>query len=342
MMARQDIVIDAQFHHVPWEARKKVESTDFRDEGGKKLQARLRDPAHALAYEKVFNIEASLQHMKKCGIDMALLGNTSWIVAGLEVCRAINDGMARLMREYPGKFLPLAHVPYLEGQPAIDELERAVSELGLKAVTVMTSQKGIRLHDVRLKPFFKKVSELGIPVEVHPTIQKEIWGGEEFFMHSSVSREYEIIKTFVEVLWGVLPEFPDINFIFAHYGGGVPFLLGRIMSWYTPKGSGIPEEKIGVPMTIKEFKDYGLKKGFMELLDRFYFDMAGTGGWMPAVKQALLVLKPERLCFATDYPWEMSRPADLKAYISSIKKLDIPSANKSKILGGNLSRLFKA
>ena len=161
-------------------------------------------------------------------------------------------------------------------------------------------------------------------------------------MHSSVSREYEIIKTFVEVLQGVLPEFPELKFLFAHYGGGVPFLLGRIMSWYFPKNARMPKEKVGAPMTIKEFEDYGLEKGFSELLDRVYFDMAGTGGWMPAVKQAVLGIKPQRLCFATDYPFEMGRPADLKAYITAIQELDIPEDDKVGIFGGNVRRLFDA
>ncbi|MFH1490303.1 MAG: amidohydrolase family protein [Pseudomonadota bacterium] len=340
-MAKKYLVIDGQFHHLPFEAVQKLEKMSFQDEGGKRLQARLRDPAHNLAYKKIFDPEVALRHMEECGVDMALIQNVSWIVAGLEVCQAINNGYGRLAREYPGKFIPLAHVPYLEGQKAVDELDRAVTELGLKGVTVMTSQRGIRLHDQRLKPFFKKVSELGIPVEVHPTIQKDIWGGEEFFMHSSVSREYEIIKALVEVLWGVLPEFPDLRFLFAHYGGGVPFLLGRIMSWYFPGDADIPEEKIGVPMTIREFEDRGLKKRFYELFDRIYFDMAGTGGWMPAVKQALLVLKPQRLCFAADYPWEMGRTSDLKAYIAGIKGLKIPDKDKADMLGQTLIRLFR-
>lgn len=341
-MAKKYVVVDAQFHHVPLAASKKVQKMIFKTDEGKKLQARLKDPAHKLAYGKIFDVEKSIRHMEECGVDMALIGNVSWIVAGLEVCKAINDGMAKQTEKYPGKFIPLAHVPYMEGRPAIDELDRAINELGLKGVTIMTSQRGVRLHDKRLRPFFKKVSQLGIPVEVHPTIKNDIWGGEEFFMHSSVSREYEIIKAFVEVLLGVLPEFPDLNFLFAHYGGGVPFLMGRIMSWYFPDDAGIPKEKIGVPHTIREFEDYGLKKGFNKLLDRVYYDMAGTGGWMPAVKQALLTLKPERLCFASDYPWEMSRPSDLKAYISGIKRLDIPEEDKVNMLGGSLRKLFKA
>ncbi len=159
-------------------------------------------------------------------------------------------------------------------------------------------------------------------------------------MSGSVSREYEIIKCFVEVISGVLPEFPDLNFIFAHYGGGVPFLLGRIMSWHCPANAGVPKEKIGVPKTIREFEEFGLMKDFSNLLDRCYFDMAGSGGWIPALRQALIAMKPERLCFGTDYPFEMSHPSDMKAFISEIEALEISEEDKKKMLGGNIKRLF--
>jgi len=189
---------------------------------------------------------------------------------------------------------------------------------------------------------FAKVSELDIPVVVHPTVRIPVWGGVKHNMSGSVSREYDIIKAFVEALSGVLPEFPDVKFLFSHYAGGVPFLLPRIKSWYVPSGrSPIPEERRAAPKTMREFADYGLEKDFDKLLDQFYYNMAGTGGSMTALKQALMVLKPERICFGSDYPWEMARPSDLKAYINGVKRLDIPERDKVNILGGNVLRLFK-
>ena len=109
-----------------------------------------------------------------------------------------------------------------------------------------------------------------------------------------------------------------------------------------PRGTSlIPEERKTTPKTLREFEDYGLEKDFDQLLDRFYFNMAGTGGWITALKQALMVLNPERICFGSDYPWEMARASDLKAYISGVKRLDIPEKDKANILGGNALRLFK-
>lgn len=71
------------------------------------------------------------------------------------------------------------------------------------------------------------------------------------------------------------------------------------------------------------------------------FNTAGTGGWIPAFKEALLVLDSERICFGLDYPWEMGRPSDYKAFINDIKSCDIPEDDKMNILGGNIIRLFK-
>ena len=335
-MDKKYTVVDTEFHHVPWEAAKGAGGLP---DGDLKFQTIVHKPD--AAYKKVFNIETCVRHMEECGVDMALVGLGTWTAASLKICKSINDRLSKLMEEYPGKFIPLAHVPFLEGQPAIDELERAIHELGMKGVTVVTSLKDKRLDDGQLRPFFKKIQSLRIPVVVHPTVKIPIWGGEKYFMSGSVSREYDIIKAFVEVICGVLPEFPDLKFVFSHYGGGAPFLMGRIMSWYSPDGADIPKELIAKPKTYRQFEEFGLKKGFNKLLDQIYFNTAGTGGWMPALRQALLVIKPGRLCFGSDYPWEMGRPSDLKCYISAIKRMSIPDKDKASILGGNMLKLFK-
>lgn len=339
------LVIDAQFHHVPPEVFRKVDETVFESKEGKTLQERNRDPRAKAkpATQRLQNIEAALRHMDECGVDMAMIMMPGWTGAGLEVCKILNEGLAKTAKEYPGRFNPMAAIPFIEGQRAIDELDRVKNELGLTGVSIITNQRGVRLDDEQLKPFFRKVVQLGLPVVVHPPTQERgLWGGTKYDMDGSVSREYEIIKCFVEVLCGVLPEFPDLNFVFAHYGGGVPSLLGRIMSWYIPpENSGLPRREVNLPMTLREFEEYGFKSYFDKLLDRVYFDMAGTGGWMSEVKHALSVIKPERLVFASDYPHEMSRPSDYNAYLDGIKGLDILAEDKMKILGGNMKALFK-
>jgi predicted TIM-barrel fold metal-dependent hydrolase len=342
--AQTPVVIDAQFHYVPAEVFHKVDETVFDSPEGRALQAGNRAPETQAkpATKRLQNIEQSLQHMDACGIDMAMIMMPGWTVAGIEVCRILNNGLAKAAKDYPGRFLPMAAVPFLEGQRSLEELERVQNELGFRGVSIMTNQRGIRLDDAQLKPFFSKVSQLGLPVVIHPPTQdKGLWGGTKYYMDATVSREYDVAKCFVEVMCGVLPEFPDLKFVFPHYGGGVPSLLGRIMCWYRPpEQSGIAKEKVKIPMTHREFEESGVKSYFDRLMDRCYFDLAGTGGWLPEARHACSVIKPERLAFASDYPHEMRQPEDCRAYIDGIKRLDITEEDKIKILGGNMLSLF--
>jgi predicted TIM-barrel fold metal-dependent hydrolase len=336
-------VVDAEFHYVPSQVMSRIGETVFDSNEGRAVQDWIRHPEKKGSVERLQDLEGALRHMDECGVDLAMIMMPGWEMAGMEICRILNDGLSRAAKEYPDRFLPMAAVPYVQGQASVDELDRVKNELGFLGVSVLTNLGGVRLDDERVRPFFRKLAELGLPVFVHPPAQERgLWGGTKYDMDGSVSREYEIIKAFVEVLCGVLPEFPELNFIFAHFGGGVPSLLGRIMSWYTPpENSGLAREKMRHPMTIREFEECGLKTYFDRLLDRFYFDMAGTGGWTTEPRHALSVIKPERLAFASDYPHEMSRPLDYRAYLDSIKALDIPDDHKTRILGGNMRALFK-
>lgn len=339
------VVVDAQLHFFPYNEIGRADMV-FKTKEGKDYQAKMKkDIAAAKPVTKMLgDIDGTLRYMELCGIDKAMIMMPSRVGAGMEVCRLMNDGMAKAAKDNPGKFIPLAAVSYLHGQESLDEATRATNELGLKGIAVISNERGITLDDPQCKPFFKKIRELKQPVFIHPPTQQQgLWGGTKYNMDGHVSREYDIIKSFVEVLYGVLPEYPEVDFVFSHFAGGVPSLLGRIMSWYTPpEASGIPiNKKLELPMTLKEFDESGYKDYFNKLVDRCYFDMAGTGGWLAEVKHAHAVISPKRLAFGSDYPHEMSRAKDMKGYIDGIKALNLPEADKIDMLGGNMLRLCK-
>jgi hypothetical protein len=160
-------------------------------------------------------------------------------------------------------------------------------------------------------------------------------------MDSSVSRQYENVKCFTEVLHGLLPEVAGLRFLFSHFGGGVPSLIGRIKSWYEPPPqAGVDATHIELPMTIREFEEHGLAPYFDRLLDCCWFDMAGTGGVVSEVAHALAAIKPERLCFGTDYPHEMSRPGDARAYLDGIRDVVRDVSARKNMLGANALALL--
>ena len=327
-----NLVIDVHSHFMPEEATKNRTTSDGINfvaimQGRRSLQ--------------IMDIENRLQTMDEAGIDMTVLSNSAESPQGIAMCRQINDGYARIERKYPKRFISCTHIPLEGSAQAIHELERTVGEYGFKSVALLSSTLKMTPDSDELFPLYKKISELDMPILIHPSIRIPLWGGAKYNMSKHISREYDIIKATIEVMYGVLKAFPDLKFVIPHHGGGMPNLKGRIMSNFEPDHHSIPEELCGLPKTPRELKELGIDKVFKQTFDKLYFDTAGFGGWMPITESATKVIRTDRICFGTDYPFEIHTAKDIKSFIKGIRNLDISETAKSNILGGNIKRLLK-
>jgi predicted TIM-barrel fold metal-dependent hydrolase len=142
-------------------------------------------------------------------------------------------------------------------------------------------------------------------------------------------------------MYGVLSRFPDLYFLIPHYGGGIPALKGRIKAWYEPEGWKVPDKLKNMPKTPRELRVLGLDRAFEEIFGKIYFDMAGFGGWMPIAEAAIKTIRADRLCFGTDYPFEIHEAQDVKGFIKNIRHLDLSEQDKRNMLGENIKRLLK-
>jgi len=326
-------VVDAHSHLVPRKAAALAGAADGFD-----FKAVQKKRAHGI--KKTQDVENRLELMDEAGVDMALINTSSWSPQGLKMCRAINDGYAEVMAEHPDRFLACAHVPLEAGNNIIDELNRAVQALGFKGVSLVSSTRTFTIDAEELFPLYEVISRLDIPVVIHPTLRDGLWGGTKYEMAAHVSREYDIAKATVEIMYGVLSRFPDLKFLIPHHGGGIPALKGRIMAWFEPEGWDIPDHLKNMAKTPRELKNLGLDMAFEEIFDKLYFDTAGFGGWMPITEAATKTIRTDRLCFGTDYPFEIHDTEDVKSFIENIKNMAIPEADKKNILGDNIKRLF--
>lgn len=191
-----------------------------------------------------------------------------------------------------------------------------------------------------MDPIYETAVAYDMPIFVHPTIRKNIWGGEKYDLFLTASREYDIAKSFIEIIYGVLPRFPELQVIMPHLAGGLPALLGRLLAKHQPKDFPLPREDSGQWIPVHRAEELGLVDHFKSLLRNVYFDTAGSGGWVPIVQFALQVLGPDHLCFGTDYPYDLNDPKYVKRYIDGLHEIDAPREAKVQILGGNLKRLF--
>lgn len=337
-MGKNWLVIDSHIHFLPEEAVKKAAETQVN-------MSNMMIEYRPVTIQKTKDIETMLRIMADGGVDMAVINSSQWNRMGLGICKELNNGYARIKRTYPGKFILCGHAPLQPGQDVVDEIERCISELGFNGMSLLASSPDYSLDSPELWPMYEKINKLGVPIVVHPSIVTSMWGGgAKYELRSTVTREYEIAKCVVEVMYGVLKDFPELKFLFSHYGGGMPALKARVRAKFQPEGWPIPDddECKNNNKTPGELDRLGLSKAFDELFDKLYFDMAGAGaGWVPMINAALAVLRTDRICFGTDYPFDVRVAEDVKCFIDNIKKLKIPDADKRLMLGENIKKLFK-
>jgi predicted TIM-barrel fold metal-dependent hydrolase len=316
------LVIDFEHHYIPAELGRKLGMDPSRKDAVRTGDASI----HA----QLFDLDAQIADMDRAGIDIAVQSSILGWDTTLENCRLLNDCTAQAQRDYPKRFVGLAHVPPLGGEVALAELERAVSTLGLKGVTIASQAEGKSLDAKEFTPFYDLVNRLHVPIFVHPALGPKGYDLMKDYMFPVIlTREFDLGVAMTRMIaGGVVERYPDLQFVFAHFGGGLAGYKERISR------------------SSYRFK---LPKHFDDYFDRLYFDMAGFEGSAIALRCALEVIHPERMVFATDYPqnFNASNPEQGKSiggvneYIDVIRRLPLPTSVTDDMLGGTAAKLLK-
>ena len=320
------MVIDFQHHYVPVELAKKrglyAEETTYLKEGG--LRA-------TTMHKRLYDLDLQLREMSEASIDVSVLSCLLGWSAPMDECRLINEDLAKVQANYPGKFVGLAQAPVLEGQEAIQEIDRAVRNLGLKGITITSQTKGVSLDAPKLYDLYEKICELDVPIFVHPALAPVGYDLlQDYDLPRVLGREVDLtVATTRLIAGGVLDRFPDLKLVIAHFGGGIAAVKDRLLA--------------------KGYRFGTLKRPFADYFDMLYFDLAGFEGGLAALHCALQGIRPERLLFASDYPQDFTGVntdtgrgmKELKAYIDAVRALALSDATKEAILGRTAAQLLK-
>jgi len=115
-----------------------------------------------------FTPDIQIKFMDEAGIDKAVITGAA---RNLKECKRFNDEAAKWVKEYPERFIGFAHTIPTGGDEALEELDRAVKDLGLSGCKIMscidsssieTSKDSILLDSPEFYPFYKKITELDI------------------------------------------------------------------------------------------------------------------------------------------------------------------------------------
>ena len=90
---------------------------------------------------------------------------------GRGLARDVNDEIAAMVRQWPQRFAGLATLPVQDVKAAIDELERAVTVLGLKGAELDTIVNGENWDEPKFLPLFQAAEAMGAVLFFHPQPQ---------------------------------------------------------------------------------------------------------------------------------------------------------------------------
>ena len=131
-----------------------------------------------------------------------------------------------------------AMLPVHDIDAAIGEAQRAVTELGFKAVFLRPNppRPGLYWHQSCFDPLWEAVQRLGVPVGFHegvashmPTVGADRFGHPEFTLQHACSHSMEqMLALEAMTLGGVLERFPHLKVAFLEGNGSwLPFWLWR-------------------------------------------------------------------------------------------------------------------
>jgi aminocarboxymuconate-semialdehyde decarboxylase len=322
--------IDFHCHLYPEDYLKKLEAStgDVRIEKnakGEKIILSMGAKAGPVT-EEFFDIDLRVDEIKKHRVDMQVLSTPHPGVdrfspaESADMSRIINDGLAKAVKKHPKNFSGLAMLPLTDTKLALKELDRAILELGLSGMCMLTNVAGKTLDSDFLHPVYARAQELRIPIFIHPTTPLGAQVMQEWRLAVILGFEFDIVLSATRLAYsGVFEKFPELHFVISHLGAGLPFLAGRIDRGYHDPTCGIK--------TTKPTSDY---------LKDLYCDTVCF--YQPALKMAYEFYGPERMVLGSDFPLLIG---DLPGAVPSIEEMDIPKRDKEKILGGNAKRLLK-
>ena len=189
------------------------------------------------------DLDLRISHLDRLGIDIQVLSpNPLTFFHGIEpaiasdFCHQHNQLMADTVAAAPDRLVGLAALPMQDLSAACEELEHAVSSLGLKGAMIGTDiPRGFACQS--LDYLYQKLTDLNVPLFVHASSTDGVGGlkDDRLSQHNlSLSLGYaqeETLAVAQLLLGGVLDRHPTLDVCVSHGGGTAAFLAEKWTSW---------------------------------------------------------------------------------------------------------------
>ena len=258
-----------------------------------------------------------------------------------ELARRANDGMAALCAKYPDRFPAFTATLAMNNMDAVvDEIHRAVRDLGARGVQIYTNVNGKPLDLPEFAPVFDLMADYDLPIWVHPyrPAKAADYATEDHSKYEiwfALGWPYETSVFMARMVFdGLFDRHPDIKIITHHLGGMVPYFEGRVGTSWDQLGVRTSDEDLS--LVLKR-----LSKRPLDYFRMFYGDTAVFGATAGTVC-GLDFFGAEHVVFASDAPFDPEGgPMYIRETINIIDGLDISDADRNKIYHDNAVRLLK-
>ena len=266
------------------------------------------------------DVSKRLEDMDRVGIDVEVVSlstpNVFFADADHQpaVARMINDSYAELIAQHPARFKGFASIPMDAPDAALHELHRAIDELKLNGVILLSNIGGRPLTSPDYRPFFEEANRMKLCIFLHPMIPANSDAFREYVLGPIVGFPFDTTLAVARMCYdGMFAELPDIRWIIGHLGGAVPYLMERMDNGF------------------RDFADCRVKIDQLPsvYLKRLYYDtVAFSPHTLTMVRE---MVGADHMVMGSDYPHLLG---SIDRAVSSIESLQISETEKQQMFSG--------
>jgi predicted TIM-barrel fold metal-dependent hydrolase len=241
-----------------------------------------------------------IEDLDRAGTRLAMLSVTTpglWfgdVDKTKSMTRLCNDYAAKMIADHPDRYRLFGALPLPDVEGSLGEIEYGLDVLKADGIGMFTSYEGHYLGDEKFAPVFEELNRRKAIVYVHPSDPQccvnLLPAVRPAIPAAIVEYGTDTTRTIASLLFsGSAKRYPNVQLIFSHAGGSMPYLIERFQ---------VQSQMPGVDAKLPS-------DGLMPTLARFYYDTAQTSN--PVTMGALRQVVPTtQILFGTDFPYRTS------------------------------------
>ena len=258
-----------------------------------------------------------LEDMDRVGIDIEVISlSTPNIFFADEsgqraVAKVMNDAYAELIAKHPKRFKGFASIPMDDPDAAVAELHRAIDQLKMNGVVLLSNIRGRALTSPIYRPFFEEANRMNLCIFLHPMIPAYSEPFKEYVLGPLVGFPFDTTLAVARMCFdGMLRELPNIRWLIGHLGGAIPYLMERLDSGHRD----FAECRVNIDQPPSTY------------LKKLYYDTVTFSPYN--LRMARDLVGTDHMVMGSDYPHMLG---SIERSVSSIQELAIPEYEKQKI-----------